>query len=78
MSAVSKQLPPGATVLNLRVNGADWQVDGTAKDAAALVPLLDKDDHLENVRFLSASTRFKDGNRMVETFSIAFKVRPGD
>jgi hypothetical protein len=42
------------------------------------VPLLDKDDHLENVRFLSASTRFKDGNRMVETFSIAFKVRPGD
>ena len=78
MSAVSKQLPPGATVLNLRVNGEEWQIDGTAKDAAALVPLLDKDDHLENVRFLSASTRFKDGSRMVETFSIAFKVRPGD
>ena len=78
LSSLSKQLPKGATVLNLKVNGAEWQIDGTANDAAALVPLLDRDDRLENVRFLNASTRFRDGNRTVETFSIAFRVNPGD
>ena len=78
LASLSKQLPKGATVLNLKVNGADWQIDGTAGDAAALVPLLDRDDRLENVRFLTASTRFRDAGRTVETFSIAFRVRPGD
>ena len=78
LAVLSKQLPKGATVLNLKVNGTDWQIDGTAGDAAALVPLLDRDDRLENVRFLTASTRFRDSGRTLETFSIAFRVRPGD
>jgi len=63
-------------VLSLRASAADWQIDGTALDAAAIVPLLDRDDRFEDVRFLSASSRFRDGDRTYETFSIAFRVRP--
>jgi hypothetical protein len=77
LAALSELLPPGATVLNVKATGVDWQVDGTARDAAAIVPLLDKDERFENVRFLSASARFRDRNRTYETFSIAFRVRSG-
>ncbi len=76
LAALSKQLPPGATVLSIKSKGGDWQIDGTARDAAAIVPLLDRDDRFQDVRFLSASSRFSEGNRTYETFSIAFRVRP--
>jgi hypothetical protein len=76
LAALSEHLPEGVTVLNLRANGDVWQVDGTARDAAAIVPLLDRDERFEDVRFLSASARFREGDRTYETFSIAFRVRP--
>jgi hypothetical protein len=76
LAAISQRLPAGATVLNLRATGEDWQMDGTAPDAAAIVPLLDGDDRFHEVRFLSASSRYREGNRTYETFSIAFRVRP--
>ncbi|MEX2282461.1 MAG: PilN domain-containing protein [Gemmatimonadota bacterium] len=75
LAALSAQLPPGVTVLNIRSNGGEWQIEGRARDAAAIIPLLDRDDRFEAVRFLSASTRFREGDRMYETFSIAFRVR---
>jgi Tfp pilus assembly protein PilN len=76
--ALSQRMPEGATVLNIKANHDNWQIDGTARDAAAIVPLLDKDNRFEDVRFLSASSRFQEGDRTYETFSIAFRVRPGD
>jgi hypothetical protein len=74
MAALGERLPAGATVLNLRMVGREWQIDGTAPDAAAIVPLLDGDQRFHDVRFLSASSRFREGERTYETFSIAFRV----
>ena len=76
LAAVSRQLPRGAFVSNIKATGAEWQIDGTAPDAAAILPLLDADDRFQDVRFLSASSRFRENNRAYETFSIAFRVRP--
>jgi len=77
LAALSSALPRDAVVLNLHAIGDTWQVDGTADDAAALVPLLDRDGRFDNVRILSASTRFQDGRRTRETFSLSLRVRPG-
>jgi hypothetical protein len=77
LAALGERLPAGATVLRVQVRGDDWQIDGTAPDAAAIVPLLDRDERFEGVRFLSASARFREGDRTYGTFSIALRVRPG-
>ena len=77
LAALSERLPAGATVLGTRAKGDEWQIEGTAADAAAIVPLLERDELFEEVRFLSASSRFREGNRTYETFSIAFRVHPG-
>lgn len=77
LAAISNALPEDVVVLNARAVGREWQVDGTAASAAALVPHLDADGHFEDVRILSASSRFRDGARTRETFSLAFRVRPG-
>ena len=76
LAALSERLPAGATVLSLRASGEQWQIDGRAADAAAILPALDGDARFEDVRFLSASTRFREGARTWETFNIAFRVRP--
>lgn len=77
LAAISNALPEDVVVLNARAVGGEWQVDGTAASAAALVPHLDADGQFEDVRILSASSRFRDGARTRETFSLAFRVRPG-
>ncbi len=77
LAAISNAFPEDAVILNARAVGREWQVDGTAASAAALVPRLDADGHFEDVRILSASSRFRDGARTRETFSLAFRVRPG-
>jgi hypothetical protein len=78
LQALGQHLPADATVLNLRAQGDSWQIDGTAANAAAILPLLAADERFENVRFLSASSRFREGTRTYETYSIAFRVRPAD
>lgn len=75
LAAVSALLPRDAVILNARVSGEAWQLDGTARDAAALVRVLDADPRLDNVRSLGASSRFRDGRVTRESFSIAFDVR---
>jgi len=77
LAAISNALPQDVVILNARVVGQEWQLDGTAASAAALVPHLDRDGHFEDVRLLTASSRFRDGPRTRETFSIALRVRPG-
>ncbi len=76
LAAISNALPNDAVILSAHAVGGEWQVDGTANSAAALVPTLDRDGRFENVRSLSASSRFRDGTRTRETFSIALRVRP--
>ena len=76
LAAISAALPREANVLTARATGNDWQIDGTAGDASALVPLLDRHEQFDSVRFLSASSRYRDGNRSYETFSIALRFRP--
>lgn len=75
LAAIGQALPRDVVVLSARATGEEWRLDGTAANAAALVPALDKAGGFENVRSLSASSRFQDGSRMRETFSIAFRVR---
>jgi hypothetical protein len=74
LAALSERLPDDAVVLHLRAIGDDWQIDGTAPNAASLVPLLDRDPRFENVRSLTASSRFRDDRRTYETFSIALRI----
>ena len=76
LAAISAALPREATVLTARASGNDWQIDGTTSDASALVPLLDRHQQFDSVRFLSASSRYREANRAYETFSIAFRFRP--
>ena len=76
LAAISAALPREANVLSARATGNDWQIDGTASDASALVPLLDRHEQFDSVRFLSASSRYRDGSRSYETFSIALRFRP--
>jgi hypothetical protein len=76
LAAISAALPRDAVILNAHAVDGEWQLDGTAANAAALVPLLDRDGRFEQVRILSASSRFRDGRRTRETFSLALRVRP--
>ena len=75
IAAISRRLPRDAVVMSLRADGDQWEIDGTARDAASIVPALDADPSLENVHFLSASSRFNEGNRTYETFSVALHAR---
>ena len=75
--ALSTVLPNDVFVQRLDWNGTEWHIDGSANQAATIVPKLDADGIFTNVRVLSASARFRDGNRMRESFSIAFQVKPG-
>lgn len=76
LAAISRRLPAGATVMSVRADGANWQMEGTARDAGALIPALAADSTFDDVRFLSASSRYRDGNRTYETFSIALRAVP--
>ncbi len=75
LAAISAALPREANVLSARANGNDWQIDGTTSDASTLVPLLDRQERFDSVRFLSASSRYRQANRSYETFSIALRFR---
>ncbi len=68
-------LPRDAFVQRLDWDGAAWRLDGSAFDAPRIVPLLDADPRFADVRILAASTRFLDGGRQRESFSIAFTAQ---
>lgn len=72
LATLSERLPADAVVLNMRASGAAWQIEGTARDAAAIVPLLDQIPQFRDVRMLSPSSRFQEAGRTYETFAVAF------
>jgi hypothetical protein len=74
LGALGERLPDGAAITALRMEGDAWTVDGTARDAAALVPRLAGDARLAEVRALAPSTRYVERGTPTETFSIAFRA----
>jgi hypothetical protein len=77
LAALGERLPRDVTVLNARAVGDDWRIDGTATNAAAILPALDGDPRFADARFLGATSRFRDGARTYESFSLAFRAKPG-
>ena len=75
MSILGRALPSDAFVTALRFNGEEWEIDGTAAHASAIIPALDAEKRLENVRFRSATSRFRDAGRIRESFAIGFRAR---
>jgi len=74
LAALGQRLPADAWLRTIRSSGAEWQVDGYARDAALLVPTLEAAPEFENVRFLTATTTDRVGTRVHESFSIAFRL----
>ena len=75
LAALSKALPADAFVERIDGNGGEWRIDGSANQAATIVPQLDATGVFGNVRALSASTRFRDGSHMRESFSVGFQIK---
>lgn len=76
LATLGKRLPRDVVVMSVRAAGDEWQITGTAKDASAIIPALDADSSIADVRFLSGTSRFTEGRRTYETFSIGFRARP--
>ncbi|MGV3711300.1 MAG: PilN domain-containing protein [Gemmatimonas sp.] len=74
LAALSKALPSDAFVQRIEWDGTEWKLEGSANQAADIVPSLDGVGAFTAVRVLSASTRFRDGDRMRESFSVAFRA----
>jgi Tfp pilus assembly protein PilN len=74
LAALTKRLPADAHIVTLRGSGADWQIDGYAREAAPLVQRLEDDPLFEAVHFLSATSRARLNGKIYESFSIAFRV----
>lgn len=76
LAALTRRLPAGAHLQSLRGGGADWQIDGYAREAAPLVARLEEDPSFEGVHFLTASSRTRLNEKVYESFSIAFRLVP--
>ena len=75
LAAVGVRLPVEAVAQRVRIVGAEWQVEGNATTASAVLAALAAESRFEKVRFLAPSNRFRDGATERETFAIAFAVR---
>ena len=61
----------------LHAIGEEWRVDGTAANAAAILPALDGDSRFADAHFLAATSRYREGCNTYESFSLAFRAKPG-
>ena len=75
LAALGVRLPVEAVAQRVRVAGREWQVEGNARTAAAVLAALAAEPQFDKVRFLAPSSRFRDGNTDRETFAIAFALR---
>ncbi|MBC8087987.1 MAG: PilN domain-containing protein [Phycisphaerae bacterium] len=75
VATLSQLLPSDAFVERVNWDGVEWRIDGSTNSAADIVTSLDSASLFSNVRVLTASTRFRDGSRMRESFSVAFRVK---
>lgn len=72
LAALSERLPTDAVVVAIAADGEEWRVDGRTLNAARIVPALDGDRRFRDVHLAGPTTRFVEGTRSVESFSIAF------
>jgi hypothetical protein len=77
IAALGERLPRDVTVLNARAMGDEWRVDGTSTNAAAILPALDGDPRFVDARFLGATARYREDGKTYESFSLAFRAKPG-
>jgi hypothetical protein len=77
LAVLTQRLPSDAFVQRLEWDGAQWRIDGSALNAPRIVSALDADSAFRDVRIMGASTRFLDGGRQRESFSVAFRLRQG-
>lgn len=75
LAALGELLPRDAFVQRLEWDGDSWRLDGSARDAAALVPRLAADARFREVRTVAPSLRFLDNGVARSSFAIA--LRPG-
>jgi len=75
LAALGARLPVEAVAQRVRMVGNEWQVEGNATTASAVLAALAAEPGFEKVRFLAPSNRFRDGADDRETFAIAFVVR---
>jgi general secretion pathway protein L len=71
LDELSKIVPPNAYLSNLRFRRGNLEIQGSAENASALIPLLERSPLFENVGFNAPSNRGRD-NR--ETFSLRADV----
>jgi Tfp pilus assembly protein PilN len=67
LDELSKVLPSGGYVSTLRYRSGILEIQGSAENASALIPVLERSPLFENVAFNAPSNRGRD-NR--ETFSL--------
>lgn len=75
LAIISKRLPDDAVITSLRMRDGTWELDGTTRRAASVVPALAAEPLLVGVSTRAASARFLEGSRARETFSVTFHVR---
>lgn len=74
IAALSEALPRDAFVERLEWDGGQWRLDGSVNQASSVVPRLDSVRLFTDVHVLGASTRFRDGAQMRESFSVSFRT----
>jgi len=74
--ALTRTLPPDAHVRTIHNAGDEWELDGYARDAARLIPVLEESSVFGAVRFRNATTRVRVGNENYENFALALRYRP--
>ncbi len=74
--AISRRLPPGATLRTLRLAESEWQLDGYARQAGEVTRALGGAPEFRDVRLLSATNRAQVGDRIYETFAVSFRFVP--
>lgn len=74
--ALTRTLPEDAHIRAIHNAGDQWELDGYARDAARLIPVLEESNAFGEVRFRTATTRARVGNENYETFSLALRYLP--
>jgi hypothetical protein len=74
LALLGELLPADVVVQRAEWDGLQWRIDGSAADAAALIPRLDGHPRLADVRALAPSTRYLDGGRQRSSFSIGLRL----
>jgi hypothetical protein len=74
LAALSELLPADAVVDRLAWDGVSWRLDGSARDAAALVPRLASDPRLRAVRSAAPSQQFTEGGEVRRSFAITLET----